>query len=277
MPSRIVEIQRIPVGRQDRVYADSKRSIGSVMTRTGETANGLSFEEVKKYMPGIVNADTTEFNFRSKVDNYFRALTLRVTKAQPLVLEVGLDDTGYPLSVVDYVSYRFALENPKVAASPEKIRHGVTMFFIADKEKELADNHQKLEKRRESYKEYILLLEDQKKLDVVLTLLAPDLKYSIAEVRNADPREVKLRLEKFVQDNPDKFYSIVKDKHITTRAFIENCISAGALNRVGTAILNGDEKIGNTVEEAVLYLTDKANSEVFVNLKARVSEFKKVN
>ena len=277
MPSRIVEIQRIPVGRQDKVYTDSKRSIGSVMTRTGETATGLTFEETKKYMPGLVNVDATEFNFRYKVDEYFKALTLRVTKAENLKLEVGLDEKGEPLNVTDYVHYKFALQNPKVAATPETIRHGITMFFVVDKEKELVENHEKLEKRREAYKEYILLLEDSKKLEVVLTLLATDLGYGIKEIRQIDTREVKLRLEKFVQDNPNKFYDLVKDKHIMTRAFIENCISAGVLNRVGTAIINGDEKIGNTVEEAILYLNDKANSEMLVTLKARVAEFKKTN
>jgi hypothetical protein len=277
MPSRIVEIQRLPVGRQDRVYSDSKKSIGSVMTRTGETATGLTFDEIRKYMPGLVSADHTEFNFRAKVDNYFRALTLRVTKAQPLVFEIGTDNEGNPLNVTDYVHYKFALQNPKVAKSPEEILHGVSMFFVVDKEKELSDNHQKLEKRREAYKEFILLLEDPKKLEVVLTLLASELKFSISEVKNADPREVKIRLEKYVQDNPEKFYNVVKDKHILTKAFIEHCVSAGVLNRIGTSILNGDEKIGNTVEEAVLYLTDKANSEVFVTLKTRVAEFKKIN
>jgi hypothetical protein len=276
MSSRKVTIQRIPAGRLDKFYTDSKRSIGSVMTRTGETAHGLTFEEVRKYMPGIVNSDPSDYNFRQRVDDYFRSLTLRPTLKTGLELEIGMDVSGEPINVTDYVHYKFALQNPKVAANPEMVRHGVTLFIAIDREKELADDHTKLEKRRNAYKEYIKLTDDTKKLAIVLTMLSGKLGYGIMEIRKADEREVLLKLEKYVQDNPEHFFDLVTDKNLATRAFIEDCISAGALNRVGTAILNGDQKLGSTTEEAIMFLADKANSEILVTLKARVAEYKKL-
>lgn len=277
MASRKVIIQRIVASRLDKVYTDSRRSIGSVLTASGETANGLTFEEVRKYMPGIINSDPSEFNFRQKVNDYFKSLTLRPDRVRGLELEIGLDINNEPINVTDYVHYKFALQNPRVAPTPDKVRHGVTMFIILDREKELAENHELLEKRRNAYKEFIKLMDDTKKLPIVLSLLSGKLGYGIKEIQNADQREVSLKLEKYVQDNPESFYDMINDKHLTTRAFIEECISAGALNRVGTAILNGDQKLGSSTEETILFLTDKANSEIFVTLKARVAEFKKVS
>ncbi len=277
MASRIVEIKRISLTRQDRIYTDSKKSIGSVMTKTGETAHGLTHDEIKKLMPNIVNVDSTEFNFRQKVDEYFKALTLRPDKVSGLRLEIGLDENDDPINSLEYVHYKFALQSPRVARNGDDIKHGVSMFLVTDKEKELVETHDLLEKRRKAYKEYIKLLDDSKKFKVVAMLLSSDLGYGIMEIKNVDEREVKIKLEKFVQDYPEKFYDLISDKHLSVRAFIEECISAGALNRVGKAILNGDQKIGSSIEEAIMFLTDKANSEIYVTLKARVSEYKKIN
>lgn len=277
MASRVVQIMRIPAGRQDRIYTESKKSIGSVMTRTGEVANGLTFDEVKTIMPSIVNADPSEHNFRQKVDDYFKSLTLRPDKISGLKLEVGVDSKGFPLNPMQYVQYKFAIQNPKVAENPESIKHSISMFVVEDKEKELVEKDQMLEKRRQAYKEYIKLLDEKSKLNTVLTLLATDLGYGVMEIKTADIREVKIKLEEYVQSNPTRFYDLVKDKNLEIRGFIEDCISAGALNRVGTAILNGDQKLGNTTEEAILFFKDKANSEVFVTLKERVAEYKKSN
>jgi hypothetical protein len=275
MSSRIVEIKRVSMGRQDRIYPDSKKNIGSTMTQSGEVAYGISYDEIKKYMPSIVNADPTEFNFRAKVEDYFKSLTIRPPK-DGLKLNIGLDDHGNPLNPTDYVHYKFILQNPKVASNKENIVGGITMFVVEDREEILKESHSLLEKRRNAYKEFILLLEDKKKLAAVLAILSSDLGYGIMEIRNVDSREVHLKLENFVQNNPERFSDIVNDKNLALKAFVEDCISAGVLNRIGTAILNGDQRIGNTIEETCLFLSDKANSEIFVTLRARVDEFKKV-
>ncbi len=275
MASRVIEIRRIPVGRQDKIYPDSKKSIGSVLTKSGEVATGLTNEEVRKYMPDIINADIHDQNFRAKVDAYFKSLTLRPTKENPLVLEVGLDGDGKPINVLDYIHFKFACQHPKLAVHPTKIKPGITMFVVYDKEEELKVGSEQLEFRRKAYKEFIKLLDDQKKLNIVLTVLADRLGYGVRQILTVDEREVKLKLEKFVQDEPKIFNDVVTDPKLEMKAFIENCITVGVLNRVGTAIINGDQKLGSTQDEAILFLQDKANSDVLVTLKARLEEFTK--
>ena len=54
---------------------------------------------------------------------------------------------------------------------------------------------------------------------------------------------------------------------------INECISKEILRKVGNAIFNADENIGNSMDEAVLYLKDKQNSGVYTMLKARLESF----
>ena len=45
------------------------------------------------------------------------------------------------------------------------------------------------------------------------------------------------------------------------------------LRQVGNTYLNGDEPLGDSLEEAVLYLKDKKNSSIYTTLKARLKSF----
>ena len=35
-------------------------------------------------------------------------------------LEIGMDDNDYPISIMDYIKYRFALKHPHVAMTKKK-------------------------------------------------------------------------------------------------------------------------------------------------------------
>jgi len=47
------------------------------------------------------------------------------------------------------------------------------------------------------------------------------------------------------------------------------------LRKVGNTYLNGEESLGDSEEEAVLFLDNKANSDVLVTLKAKLKQFNK--
>ena len=85
----------------------------------------------------------------------------------------------------------------------------------------------------------------------------------------------EISLEDEVNKDPSNFISLASDKNLEIKALIETLISAEVLRRIGTAIINGDETIGQTDEDAVVYLKDKKNSAVLVSMKARLKEFQK--
>ena len=91
--------------------------------------------------------------------------------------------------------------------------------------------------------------------------------------KTMDETQKEITLEGELDSNPSEFLMYATDKNIEYQAFIEDCLSNDVLRRVGQSYLNGDETIGNSLEEAVLYLKDKKNSEVYATLKARLKTF----
>ena len=86
----------------DHVYAEAKRKIGSTFGANGDINTGLSFGEQKKWLPGIIGVDSKDVNFQKEVKKYFQNLTILVENSGTK-LEVGLDQDGDPINLMDYV------------------------------------------------------------------------------------------------------------------------------------------------------------------------------
>jgi hypothetical protein len=122
-----------------------------------------------------------------------------------LDLEIGLDEDGHPLNVLDYIKYKFACAHPFVVQDESEITGSKRVqYYISDTRKELAEASANLVIRKDAYNE---------------------------------------------------------------------ALSAEALRRVGNSILDGDITLGNSMEEAVLFLKDKANSNVLTAVKAKLKAF----
>jgi hypothetical protein len=91
--------------------------------------------------------------------------------------------------------------------------------------------------------------------------------------KKLDAEDKELRLEKILKSDPAGFLGIATNKDLEIISMINECISKEILRKVGNAIFNADENIGNSMDEAVLYLKDKQNSGVYTMLKARLESF----
>ena len=85
--------------------------------------------------------------------------------------------------------------------------------------------------------------------------------------------EKELTLEELQEDSPEMFIDIVTDKNLESTALIEHLLTAEALRKVGNSILDGDVVLGDSMEEAVLYLKGKKNSQILTALKAKLRAF----
>ena len=88
-----------------------------------------------------------------------------------------------------------------------------------------------------------------------------------------DTAQREITLETELDADPTQFLMYAQDKNIEHQAFIQDCLTHDVLRQVGNTYLNGDEAIGDSLEEAVLYLKDKKNSSVYTTLKARLKSF----
>lgn len=269
MASKIIVVQRrknttnIP----SSLHEEAKKKIGSYFSPTGEIGTGLTIEEERKYMPRILSIMSTDVQYLKMVKDYFANLTVEVLLAGT-PLEVGFDSDGEPLNLGNYIKYKFCLGNPECA--PDEASAGAIkyLYYIHDASLKLEADFDKLKVKKDAYKEFIKLSVNEEKLIMVLNVCGID---GIAKM---DEKTRELAAEKFVVENPVKFMMVLKDPNLEPKSFIENCIRHGVLRRVGTSILNGDERLGGTIEEAIEYFKDKGNSETLTVLKARLNEFK---
>jgi len=268
MASRIITIKRREntTNLPDHVYAESKRRIGSTFTKTGDIYTGLTFPEQKKLMPYILGVDTNDVGFGKEVKAYFRNMTIEVP-LEGVQLEAGTDESGEPLNVMDYVKYKFAFGHPHVAGDEQQITTNRSYkYYIYDEALELEEDFNALEYRKKAYKEFIKLVDNTKKVDMVIRMY-------LENPKDMDEKRKELFLEQMLEENAYTFFNIVTDKNLEMRAFIEECLSLEVLRRVGNSILLGDEKLGDSMEEAVLFLKDKKNSSTITTLKARLQQY----
>jgi len=268
MASRIITIKRREntTNLPDHVYAESKRRIGSVFTKTGDIYSGLTFPEQKKFLPYILGVDPSDTTFGKAVKSYFRNMTIEVPP-EGAQLEASTNESGEPLSVMDYVKYKFASTHPHVAPDEASMSSNRAFkYYIYDEALELEEDYNELEYRKKAYKEFIKLTDNEKKLDMVVRL-------HFENPKKMDTKEKELFLEAMVEENPLNFYNIATSKNLELQAFIEECLTAEVLRKIGNSLLLGDEKIGDSMEEAVLFLKDKKNSSTLTTLKARVQQY----
>lgn len=250
------------------VYNGTITSIGATFDRSGRTLTGLTPEEEKTIMPKVIGVKPEDIEFDLKVQKYFQDLTIRVIWEEPYVLEIGLDSNGFPINPTDYVKYKFAIANRNEVAINKSEAKGIKRFYIEDPNLEIDSKYDLLKLKKEAFKEFYKLADNTEKIDMILSVLGID-------ARNISNKEKDLKIEDYIETNPQKFIDVISDKNLEIKSFIENCITAQVITKIGETYLDGDIELGKSFDEAVMFLKDKKNSDVFVKLKARLETFKK--
>jgi len=83
---------------------------------------------------------------------------------------------------------------------------------------------------------------------------------------------IESQLDKIVTEDPQTFINTVEDPTFKMRAFIDDCISSRVLVKNGTKYqLPGGDVVGYTLEQAIEYLQNPDNQEVYLDLKGKMS------
>jgi hypothetical protein len=183
---------------------------------------------------------------------------------------------GYPLSVSDYILYRYCLVYNRVANSINDIHNSPKIdFYIYSKEEEILAKKSTLDITKKANMLFYQKMADRAWVDWVLRVfIAGDNKATILikDLDKIDNEEKDIELEKYVKSQPIQFISIATDASLELRAFIELCVVENKLIRLANTdtILMGDLTLGSTVGEAIAFLKNPKNSKVYDTLKAQV-------
>jgi hypothetical protein len=286
---RIVEVHRhFSIAEMSQEDPEVKAWLGMSFRAIGPyfknraTATGLTFEEQRLLLPIILNIEPTDRDFRTAVNRFYDSILTFIPK-DGIKLQVGLTDDSKPLSdsnmplkIEDYVRYRHLREHPDVAKDKnDALRLPNKRFYLVDPESltKQAVTINSLEDKAMTI--YMKHKEDKIKVDQILTMLG-------IRVRDLKHEDKVLRLKALAvkaagateaeqKQNLERFIAMAEDKDLEFKYLIEEMIGVQYLQRVGTNIILKESgmKIGDTLEDAVLYFRNPKNSRELNLMKAQ--------
>ena len=247
------------------VRAEATMKLSSVFVNR-QPLKGFDPKDEKKYLDGILDVDPTNQSWPAYAKKFWAELTIKVG-FEGVEFEIGKDDKGNPLQIMDWINYNFSVRHPHVALTEEEMNSNYTKrFYIQDPSKDEMKKNLKVQSKKDADKEFIKISSDKKKMSWVLRLMSnsnPDI-MSREQIENS--------LYDLKEKDHKKFFRIASDKHLEMKAEIEEMVSAGVLRKIGNQTIFIDEILGDTLDDTVTHLKDKKNSGKLTILRAKLKE-----
>jgi hypothetical protein len=164
----------------------------------------------------------------------------------------------------DLLSYTLLLSHQAVANSEvEKHDSPFAQYVLTSTLQEAKVTAKKVNLKKEAYK----VFSGMSTVDMEGFLKV----YGKRPGKNATADWLESEIGKIIETSPQDFLDVCKDANLKTKIFIDDCISKGALKKIGSKYaLAGGDVIGYSLEETITYLNDKANQEVYISLKSKI-------
>lgn len=228
---------------------------------------GFDPKDEKKYLNGILDVEPGHVEWPKHSKRYWSDLTIPVG-FEGVELEVGLDEEGNPLSIMDYIKYRFALRHPHVAMSKDEMtKEFGKRFYIHDPLKDITTRNNTIQLKKDADKAFIQVSGKSDKMIWMLRLLS-----NTVRPETLTETQIENYLYDIKESEPKRFLKIASDKNLEVKAEIEAMVSAGVLRKIGNQIIFIDEILGDTMEDTVIHLKDKKNSGKLTILRAKLKE-----
>ena len=223
-------------------------------------------EEEKQYMQGILDVNPDHNDWPKYARNYWAEMSIPIGFTG-VELEIGMDDNDFPLQIMDYIKYRFALKHPHVAMTKDEMDADFNKrFYIQDLSRDDKVKNNKIQMKKDADKEFIKLSSNPKSMKRVLRLL------STANPDRMTEDQIENSLYELKNTNPKKFLRIATDKNLELKSEIEEMVTAGVLRKIGTQIIYIDEVLGEDMDDTVVFLKDKKNSGKLTVMRAKLKE-----
>ena len=247
------------------VRAEAVMKLSSVFVNR-QPLKGFDRADESKYLDGILDVSPQHADWPKHTKDFWTNLTVPVGFTG-VELEISVDDKGNPLSIMDYIKYNFAIRHPQVGLTLEEMeKDPVKRFYIHDTTRDVKKKHSQIQRRKDADREFIKVSSDLKTMRRILRILAntnPDL-MSEEQVENA--------LYELKDKQPEKFIKIARDSNLTMKSEIQEFVTAGVVRRIGNQVIYIDEVIGESLEDAVVFLKDKKNSGQLTIMRAKLKE-----
>jgi hypothetical protein len=247
------------------VRAEAVTKLSSVFVNR-QPLKAFDRADEKKYLDGILDVSPEHQDWPKHTKEFWTNLTIPVGFTG-VELEIGKTEDGDPISIMDFIKYHFAVRHPHVGLNKEEMdKVSTKRFYIHDVTRDVKIKNSQIHVRKDADKEFIKIsssLKDMKRVLRVLSDVNPD-RMSEEQVENS--------LYELKNSKPLTFTKVARDKNLTVKAEISELVTAGVLRKIGNQVIFIDEVIGETTEDAVVYLKDKKNSGQLTVMRAKLKE-----
>jgi len=248
---------------------------------------GLTIEEENKYLPEILGINAGSAEWGKQVRNYWKNISAIIPAGEGKKLDITTEK-GVPVNIVEYILWKYCLVYSKVANSKEDLAKSPKIrFFIYSSEEEQAKKLVNFKVMKKANKLFLDLESKKDNAFAVLRIFTSE-RYLLEEANlpihnidkvSQDAKDMLLYDISINKITVNRFIEIAEDKHLLTQSFIEECIEYSTLQRVAntTTIIMDKTTIGNTMDEAIAFITDKSNSKTLLELKAKMNNMTNKN
>lgn len=209
-----------------------------------------------------------------KIEEAFANVSRQDMKALEEALETKIEDTnllesekhkhGNPINISDYLIYRHCLLYRDIAKDTAFINSNPNIRFYFKDNKREAELQSKLRLEINNAKSnYVKIIGNTELFNAVFVQYCVNNNIPVTVGSSMDEIDKQNHLDKYSAQEPVKFNKICNDKDLVIKAFIENLIARGELNRAthnqNITTFDG-EFIGANVKEAVVWFKNPANN-----------------
>lgn len=224
----------------------------------------------KKLLPLQIDVPANASEFRKESRDFWRSITVKVP-SEGAILNLNVDEDGYPESVKDYLTYIWAQHHPHVAKSKSEMeRSAKKRFYIHDPDRETKEENDRVKSKAKAYREFSKVLDDKKAIDRVLRVMGtgnPD-KMTQAQKENA--------LHDVMDSNPKKFYETATDNSLEIKDLIADLVENEVVRKSGNSYFYIDQLLGENLDEAVGFFGNSKHSKEVNDMKAKLEDRKSV-
>lgn len=241
------------------------------LTASGIPLKGITIKEEEKFLPSIVGVPPSHVEFVNKCNTWYNNLSKAVTK-EGLKLDITIDEeTGMPEVPIDYLLYRRALVDRKVAKNRASLMSDqFYTFFINDEDEEKGKKVLALKEKEAAQKEYFKIKESDVMIDWILQVFAQKEGEKTSKYTSLSKDEKELVLDKMVTTYPKAFLLLATDKDLELKAEILSMVDYNILIKSGNKFIYGTEPLGDSLEETVAYFKSAKNQTDYVKIKAQM-------
>jgi len=251
------------------IRAEAVVKLSSVFVNRQPIRGFTDTETETKYLRTLLDVGPEDREWSRYVRKFWAELRISVGFTG-VELEVGTDMDGEPLNLMDYIKYKFAKRHPLVADSEEEMMRNTRMrFYIQDPSKDDKKKNNKVQLAKRADREFIKASDDHTRMRNIARVL------SNVNVDKYDSEQIENMLYDIKQKDPAKFLKFATDENLDIRAEIATFIESGVLNKIGNAIVNVDETVGEDMDDAIRVLKSPKHSGLLNTLRLRHKELSK--